>query len=93
MGAEMEHTTDNCGDGAEIGVARSGQANDFATDAVLLGGEGEAGKGGSLKVSRGGGLKVEAFNANKELNVTETERGSFRLCRGVFAGAQEEEEG
>ena len=48
VGAEMDDTAYERSDGAEERVAGTGKANDFASDAILLRGKGEAAKGSRL---------------------------------------------
>ena len=91
--AEVNDAAGEGKDGAELGVAGAGKANDLAPDAVFLGGKGEAAKGGGKKFGVGGSGEIKAGEANKELDIRQL-KGSGVGGRGsAFAGAQEEEKG
>jgi hypothetical protein len=46
MVAKVKNSPDNADNGAEVGFVGSTEADNFATNTILLGGEGEAGEGG-----------------------------------------------
>jgi hypothetical protein len=79
-------------DGAEV-VGSAAQANDFTTNAILLGREFERAESSGSKHSIGARQKVDALAANKKLNITKGEGSGIGRSTGVFAGTEEEEKG
>ena len=73
VGACMENAVAQADDRTELGVATVSKANDFALYTILLGCEGECGKGGRLDVSIGGHEKIKVMVANTKLDITELE--------------------
>jgi hypothetical protein len=78
-------------DGAEV-FGSATQANDFTTDAVLLGREFKGAESGGSEQGIGARQKGDALAANKKLNITEGERSGVRRSTGVLAGTEKKEE-
>ena len=69
MLSQMEDAADESTHWAEIGVPAAAEANDFASDPILLLSKGKAYKCCRLKLCICGGLQVEALGANRDLDI------------------------
>jgi hypothetical protein len=79
---------------AARGATTASEANDFASDTVLLVGKGEADKGGGVQIGVGAGDEIEAMVSHEELNVLEEKRAGFGLgAHRILARATQEKEG
>ena len=92
--SEMQDSTNKSQDGTKLVVITAAKANDLVTDTILLGGEGEGGKGGrpersSISASQG----IDVNGPNKELDIREAKGCSVRAGGRVFSGTKEKEEG
>jgi hypothetical protein len=65
--------------------------DDFATDTVLLGGEGERDEGNAIQVGEVTRERVDAIIADKELHVAETKRVALTRT-AVLAGSKQPKE-
>jgi hypothetical protein len=89
--AKVKNSTNNCFYRTKVGIATAGEANDFPTDPVLLGGERKGGKPCLLQLFYWSSGKVETCRSNEELDILEPE-WMFVVVR-VFSRAKEEKEG
>jgi hypothetical protein len=88
----MPHATLKGFDGAEI-LGSAAQANDFTTNAILLGREFKSAESGGIEQSIGARQKRDALASNKKLNITEGEGSGVGRSTGVLAGTEKEEKG
>ena len=80
-------------DRAEGEVSTEAETDDFSSDTILLGIKGERGKRCATELGIGGICDVESSVAKEELDTLEVEGLGVRWGGGIFAWAEEKEEG
>ena len=90
--SDVEHTSGNRSDRAKVRVVGRAMANLFATNRILLGGEGELAKGGSEEFSFARSVDIETSVSNEEFDIAHAEGCMvFTLGAAIFPRSHEKE--